>query len=632
MNISARLLTSARYRRLTLFCVHLLVFLFSYFISCCIFNNMKLSADWITTLFLPPLAVILFIKLVVFGLFRQFSTLWKYVNTTDLVSICTASFFSAILIIGIWIVMMYMIPAADRAMFEQVPESIILLDMIISIISLCGLRIATQMSVERSAASKVSDGDRINLLIAGAGDAGEMLSREVEKLFLHRYRIVGFVDDNPDKLGTFINGYEVLGSCDKIAQIKDAFDIEELVIAIPSASQKVRRRIIKLAEEAHIRSRIIPTLAEITSGEAGVSQMREINIADLLSRDEINLDMQLIHSFINNKAVLVTGAGGSIGSELCRQIANLGPRQIILLEQAENPLFHIERELDLTTTDIDIVPVIADVCDRKRMEQVFAEFKPEVVFHAAAHKHVPLMEQNPGESVKNNVFGTACVADAADKFGATHFVMVSSDKAVNPSSMMGCTKRIAELYIQQLNSRSKTDFITVRFGNVLGSSCSVVPVFQEQIDSGGPITVTHKDMTRYFMTIPEATMLVLQAATMGHGGEIFLLDMGEPVKILDLAMDMIRLNGLEPGVDIKIEFTGIRPGEKLYEELNIAGEDMQPTSHPQVAIWKTATVDSGAINAAFDALHEAVDSGSRANVFEAVRQIVPEFTGGKGLK
>ena len=625
LNIPVRLVTSHKYRKAALIGIHLMVFVFSYFVSCCIFNNMKVSSDWVLNLFLPPLIVILAIKMIIFGVFKQFSVLWKYVNITDLVGICTSAFFSAILIVGVWFSMMYLMQNVEQAMFRSVPESIIMLDMVITIVCLSGLRVATRLNLEDSLA--MSSQARKSLLIAGAGDAGEMLSREITKFFLDKYKIIGFVDDNQAKLKSFINGFELLGTIQDIPELCLEDGMEE--IAIASATQLQRRDIIRISENAGVSCRIIPTLAEITSGTVSVSQMRKIDIADLLCRDEIKLDTQHIHEFINDKTVLVTGAGGSIGSELCRQIGSLGPKLLILLEQAENPLFNIEQELLKSPIEIEIKSIIADICDRDRVEQVFMEWKPDIVFHAAAHKHVPLMEQNPGESVKNNVFGTINVADMAEKAGVADFVMISSDKAINPTSIMGSTKRIAEMYIQNLNNKSKTDYITVRFGNVLGSSGSVVPVFQKQIEQGGPVTVTHKDMTRYFMTIPEASLLVLQAATMGKGGEIFLLDMGEPVKIVDLAKDMIRLSGFEPNIDIKIVFTGIRPGEKLYEELSMEGEDMIATKHPQVAIWKTKETDSDMLSTGIEKLRTVCVSGGRKEVVEAIRGLVPEYLGQK---
>ena len=332
-------------------------------------------------------------------------------------------------------------------------------------------------------------------------------------------------------------------------------------------------------------------ITDIASGKLRVSQIRDVDINDLLGREVVHLDLDLIRAFARDKTILVTGAGGSIGSEMCRQIGQFGPKLLLLVEQAENPLFYIERDLRRQFPGRSTQPLICDITDRARVEAIFDQYRPQVVIHAAAHKHVPLMELNPGEAIKNNVLGTQAVADAADRYGVTNFVMISTDKAVNPTSIMGSSKRIAEMYIQDLGRTSKTQFVTVRFGNVLGSEGSVVPIFKKQIDAGGPVTITHPEMQRYFMTIPEASQLVLQAASMGKGGEIFVLDMGEPVKIVDLANLLITLSGLRPGEDIEIVFTGPRPGEKLFEELRIEGEDMQQTSHPKIRIWKNIPMD-----------------------------------------
>ncbi|OXU14705.1 polysaccharide biosynthesis protein [Sedimentisphaera salicampi] len=623
LNIPVKLLTSHKYRKISLIVIHLIVFTLAYFVACGIFNNMKIQRDWVMDLFLPPLIIILPVKLIIFGLFRQYSSLWKYVNISDLVGICTSAFFSAAAIIGIWHTMMYTMRGPEQAIFREVPESILILDMVLTIFALSGLRVSARLNIEDNLA--LSSTDRTNLLIAGAGDAGEMLSREIKKFFLNKYKIVGFVDDNPDKIKSIINGYEVLGTSEDIPDICEEYGVQEIAIALPSAKHEQRRRIIRLAEKTNAVCRIIPTLAEITSGSVKVSQMRKIDISDLLSRDEIKLDTKHIHSFINNKTVMVTGAGGSIGSELCRQIAGYGPKELVLLEQAENPLFEIEGQLQGISEMITVSPVIADICDRARVLHIFEHYRPDVVFHAAAHKHVPLMESNPGESVKNNVLGTKNVADAADQHKTEHFVLISSDKAVNPTSVMGSTKRIAEMYTTSLNEKSDTNFTTVRFGNVLGSSSSVVPVFQRQIDEGGPVTVTHPEMTRYFMTIPEACLLVMQAAAMGKGGEVFLLDMGEPVKILELAKDMIKLNGYEPQIDIKIEFTGVRPGEKLFEELSVEGENMLPTDHPKVAIWKTKRIDTAKLGQDIEKLREACQGEDEKQVVQTIREILPEY-------
>ncbi|MHC4753973.1 MAG: UDP-N-acetylglucosamine 4,6-dehydratase family protein, partial [Planctomycetota bacterium] len=368
-------------------------------------------------------------------------------------------------------------------------------------------------------------------------------------------------------------------------------------------------------------------ITDIASGRYRVSQIRDVDINDLLGRDVVQLDLDLIEAFTKDKTILVTGAGGSIGSEMCRQLCNFKPRLLLLIEQAENPLFEIERELTNKFPDISLKALICNITDRPRVEEIFERYKPQVVIHAAAHKHVPLMELNPGESIKNNVIGTIVIAETADRFGSTNFVMISTDKAVNPTSLMGSSKRIAELHIQDLNRTSKTDFVTVRFGNVLGSNGSVVPIFKKQIALGGPVTVTHPEMQRYFMTIPEASQLVLQAATMGKGGEIFVLDMGEPVKIVDLARELITLSGFRPGEDIEIKFTGSRPGEKLFEELSIRGEDMQTTRHSKIGIWKNIPMDREQLQAGITELLEVAKTQDHGLIVAKIKKLVPEYIG-----
>jgi FlaA1/EpsC-like NDP-sugar epimerase len=372
----------------------------------------------------------------------------------------------------------------------------------------------------------------------------------------------------------------------------------------------------------------VPSITDIASGKFTVSQIRDVDINDLLGREVVQLDLDLIEAYIRDKVILVTGAGGSIGSEMCRQVCNFAPKLLLLIEQAENPLFYVEQELHSQFPDIAMKAIICDITDRIRVEGLFERYNPEVVIHAAAHKHVPLMERNPGEAIKNNIVGTQTVADAADKWGTTNFVMISTDKAVNPTSIMGSSKRIAEMYIQDLSWTSKTHFVTVRFGNVLGSDGSVVPIFKKQIAEGGPVTVTHPEMKRYFMTIPEASQLVLQAATMGKGGEIFVLDMGEPVRIVDLARELITLSGFRPGEDIEMVFTGPRLGEKLFEELSIKGEDMQPTRHPKIGIWKNIPVNHDKIQAGINGLLDVAKGQDYNEIVQRIKELVPEYTGG----
>jgi FlaA1/EpsC-like NDP-sugar epimerase len=401
--------------------------------------------------------------------------------------------------------------------------------------------------------------------------------------------------------------------------------VEEVWIALDRATPSEMRKVVEQCQGANLRFRTVPPAMDLIEGRVQVSQIRDVEITDLLGRQQVELDTEAIGRQLSGQRIAVTGAGGSIGAEMCRQIARFEPEQLILIEQAENNLFEIDRELRKTFPDLSIRPCVADICDRARMVSLLRSERPSAVFHAAAHKHVPMMECNAGEAVKNNVLGTKTVADAAIEAGVDKMVMISTDKAVNPTSIMGCSKRVAELYVQQLDNRSSTHFVTVRFGNVLGSSGSVIPIFRQQIANGGPVTVTHPEMTRYFMTIPEAAQLVLQAGTMGDGGEIYVLDMGEPIKIVDLAEAMITLSGLRPGEDIEIQFTGIRPGEKLYEELSIEGEDVSRTKHSKIGIWRNRPEDWDRLSRDIMRLIESADVESDDGIRDQLRRLVPEF-------
>jgi FlaA1/EpsC-like NDP-sugar epimerase len=463
------------------------------------------------------------------------------------------------------------------------------------------------------------------VLVAGAGDAGELLVADVQRRYASRYEVVGFVDDDGRKLGGHIHGVRVLGQIADLPRVVAEQQATQILIAIPTANGAQMRRIVGLCKQTGAKFKTIPGLADLVDGEVGVSQLRPVAIEDLLGRDPVEQDMELISREMKGRAVLVTGAGGSIGSELCRQLARFEPSVIVLVERAENALFHVHRELAARFPNVRFEPCVADIAEARRMETVFAAHRPSVVFHAAAHKHVPMMEWNPIEAVTNNVFGTRALADLADRHGVERFVMISTDKAVNPTSVMGASKRVAEMYVQALSQRSKTRFVTVRFGNVLGSNGSVIPIFQEQIAKGGPVTVTHPDMRRYFMTIPEASQLVLQAGSMGNGGEIFFLDMGEPVRIADLARDLITLSGLRPGVDVEIRFTGLRPGEKLFEELSVTAEHAEATRHPKIFVGRFRPFDWDELQHLLVALAMTPAQDGQA-LRRALRRLVPEYT------
>jgi FlaA1/EpsC-like NDP-sugar epimerase len=449
--------------------------------------------------------------------------------------------------------------------------------------------------------------------------------KEIRKQRDSIYNIVGFIDDDPEKHGMRLNGIPVLGSTDSLNELVKKHSVEKVIIALPSAAGKVIRSIVGKCENAQVRFKIIPGLGDLIKGKISVSQIKDVEIEDLLRRDPVVLDEAEISNYLAGKNVLVSGAGGSIGSEICRQVARFKPERLVLLDNAETPLFFIEKELVSSHPELRVIPVIGDVRQKDKVAMTFDLFKPDVVFHAAAYKHVPMMEYNPVESVTNNIGGAMTLADAAHRFGATDFVMISTDKAVNPTNVMGASKRVAELYVQSLAEISATRFTTVRFGNVLGSNGSVIPLFKDQIQKGGPVTVTDPEVVRYFMTIPEAAQLVLQAGCIGNGGEIFLLDMGEPVRIVELAEELIRLSGFIPHEDIEIVYSGLRPGEKLFEELLVAGEGVKPTIHEKIKVLAPVCLDRAWLSNELDYLFVAASTNGVGGILASLRRLVPEF-------
>ena len=582
------------------------------------------ASVWST--FFELLIFVLLVKLLVFGYFRLYAGWWQYVSIQDLVETFKASHISTAIILGAVYVCraLYVYKAVNVRL--AVPDTVLIIDWAATIALVGGLRFLVR--VIREGSRPVSPGGLTRVLIIGANDSGESILRELYRLPVERYHVVGFVDDDPKKRGSRIHGVPVLGGIDNLAAVAERQKAEEVVIALPQPTRDELRRIIEVCKGQKLTFRIVPGVADLIDGRLDVTRLREVDINDLLGREPVSLDLEGIGHLLTDKVVLVTGAGGSIGSELCRQIANFRPRRLLLLEQAENNLFYIDRELRAAHPQLEVTPVIADVADQVRLDHVFRHYRPAIVYHAAAHKHVPMMELNPGEAIKNNIFGTKNAADAAAKYGVGAFVLISTDKAVNPTSIMGCTKRIAEMYCQSLSLRpecAKTKYIIVRFGNVLGSAGSVVPVFREQIARGGPVTVTHPEMRRYFMTIPEATQLVIQASVLGKGGQTMLLDMGTPVKIVDLARDMITLSGFRPDIDIKIEFQGIRPGEKLFEELRTTAEDVLPTPHRKIFVWQSRQCPPEEIREALARLGAATDGQSLQEVQGVLRSVVPEF-------
>ncbi len=563
-----------------------------------------------TLTWIVPLQGIIFWR---FGLYRG---LWRYASVADLRRISLALLAAAALIpLTIW---MFRISAV-------VPRSVLVINPVLLLMMMGGSRFAYRLWRERSDFSAKELGEPV--LILGAGDAAVALSKELGRS--REWRLVGFLDDDASKHGRSLNEIKVLGALDALPQWAARLQVKQAIIAMPSATHQLRKHIVELCNQAALKVLTVPAFDDLLSGRIAISQLRAVELDDLLGRDPVKLDNEGLHQLLKDKVVLVTGAGGSIGSELCRQIARFKPQTLMLFERNEFALYKMEQEFSAHFSDIRIVCLIGDVGDAARLEQVFAEHKPAVVFHAAAYKHVPLMEQhNAWQAIRNNVLGTWTVASAAQRHGVEKFVFVSTDKAVNPTNVMGASKRLAEMVCQGLQNhasqnRHGTKFIMVRFGNVLGSTGSVIPKFREQIAAGGPITVTHPDITRYFMSIPEAAQLVLQAGLMGAGGEIFVLDMGEPVKIVDLAKDLIRLSGLSED-EIKIEFTGLRPGEKLYEELLADTEHTLPTPHAKLRIAQARGVQTEWLRDMLAWMHSSVPH-TDVEVKQALVGWVPEY-------
>lgn len=475
-----------------------------------------------------------------------------------------------------------------------------------------------------------ANGDRTAVMIIGAGDAGVSLLKEIENTRRISYAVKCFVDDDPVKIGTYIAGVKVEGDRDKIPELVKKYSIKEIYIAMPSCGGEVIEELAEISKRCGCIVKTLPGMYQFINGEVSINNFREVSIEDLLARKAVSVDLDKVMDYVTGKVVMVTGGGGSIGSELCRQIANHNPHRLIIVDIYENNAYDIQQELIKKHPGLNLITLIASVRDERRMERIFATYKPQILYHAAAHKHVPLMEESPNEAIKNNVFGTLKTAKLADKYGVKKFVLISTDKAVNPTNVMGATKRICEMIVQSYDKISKTEFVAVRFGNVLGSNGSVVPLFKKQIEAGGPVYVTHPDIIRYFMTISEAVALVIQAGAYAKGGEIFVLDMGKPVKILDLAENLIRLSGFEPYKDIEIKFTGLRPGEKLYEEMLMSEEGLAETENKLIHIGKPIEMDEDAFFEQLAKLKEVLKK-EPTNARKLISQIVPTYKGNSDL-
>ncbi len=574
---------------------------------------------------LNQLPFVVFVQFAALFLVGAYSIIWRYVSLEDIKAFLKAAVISVIVLV---LVRLFLPP--EQFLRWQVPYSIIAYDTSLAFAGLLALRVLRRFAYEFGEKRSVYGGrkrvKRKATLLVGAGRIGAALAKEMIGRADAELDVKGFIDDNRRKKGGSVSGVKVLGTTDDLARLVEELNIEQVVIAIDHAQGKEIRRILDVCRTIPVKARIVPSLNEIAHGRVSVSRIRDVQIEDLLGREPIQLDDKNLHEFLTGKIVMVTGAGGSIGSEIVRQTTIYQPKTLLLIERAEYMLFQIERELSKDFPETEFVPLLADIGDEARMREIFERFRPEVIFHAAAHKHVPLMEVNAVEAIKNNVFATQLIGELAGEYAIKNFVLISTDKAVNPTSVMGASKRIAEIILQNLDRKYETRYIAVRFGNVLGSAGSVVPIFAEQIRKGEPITVTDPAMTRYFMTIPEASQLVMQAGALGAGGEIFILDMGKPVRILDLAEDMIRLSGLKPYEDIDIAFTGVRGGEKLFEELEITGENLLKTRHPKIYIGKISTYEGKEVGQIIDDFRQAVNNSDEAKIRRLFNRFLPEAT------
>lgn len=556
-----------------------------------------------------------FCSICIFAAYRMYSTLWSFASIMDFFNVVKAVLISSVFqFIGIhmlaWpisrsFIVLYIGWLGIAAVFPR---------MMIRILR-GGRRIPLQTIGKQA----------IPVMLIGAGEAGSIILQEFKNSKFVEKEIVCVIDDDPKKWGTFIHGVPVVGGRRKITQSVVRFGIQEIVLAIPTLKPHERKNIINICQQTGCKMSTLPGIYQLINCDVKVSMLRDVQIEDLLGREAVRTDLESIMSYVKDQKVMVTGGGGSIGSELCRQIADDQPKQLIIIDNYENAAYELQMELGRKHPELDVIVLIVSVQNRRKIREIFEQYKPDLVFHAAAHKHVPLMEYSPCEAIKNNVFGTMNVASEANRSGVKRMVLISTDKAVRPTNIMGASKRICEMVIQTYNQRSKTEYVAVRFGNVLGSNGSVVPLFKQQIREGGPVTVTHPDIIRYFMTIPEAVSLVLQAGAYAQGGEIFILDMGEPVKILDLAENMIRLSGLVPGEDIEIKFTGLRPGEKLYEERLIDDDNKKETANKRIFIGQPIKIDEAEFDEKMKELEKATFSEDE-NIRQVVKKLVPEYT------
>lgn len=556
--------------------------------------------------------VVLLIYAIMFWSFGLYRSLWTQASIDEFIRAVTACILSNGIILLILSTLSYNISMKTN-----------LLCGIFVMIAVIGFRVSFRIYRRLLIDIEARNNKVKRVLIYGAGYAGKTVALEIKNQSNKKYKVIGFIDDDKSKRNMIIGGSKVLGNKNDIPMIVDRYKIEQIIVAIPSLNNDTRCEIVEKCSDTKCKVKILPSISEIIDEKVSIGKMRDVEIEDLLGRDPIKLNDKEIKAYIEGKRVLVTGGGGSIGSELCRQIVKFKPAELLILDIYENNAYDLQNELKDKFKNLKVA--IASVRDEKRLDVIFDEFRPQLVFHAAAHKHVPLMEDSPGEAIKNNTFGTLKVAECADRYEAEKFVLISTDKAVNPTNVMGATKRMCEMIVQAMAEKSKTEFVAVRFGNVLGSNGSVIPLFKRQIAKGGPVTVTNKNIIRYFMTIPEAAQLVLQAGAYAKGGEIFVLDMGKPVRIYDLAINLIKLSGLEPHEDIEIKVTGLRPGEKLYEELLMSEEGLTNTANEKIFIAKPMHYDLEKLKMKFDNLKVAIDSKNMIDIREVLEEVVPTY-------
>jgi FlaA1/EpsC-like NDP-sugar epimerase len=604
--------------RLLVYPLDIILIVLSYSLALLLNNDFSLPALVVET-FPHTILYVVAIQALVFITSNLYRSLWKYASLHDAIEIFKTVSIASILS-GLGLLFLYQ--------ESQIARVVLVLDWGILLVLMLASRFVWRYYRESHLLlmhRNDRNGNAARTLIVGAGDAGSMLLREILKRPASPYRVMGFVDDAPVKQHMRIMGLEVLGTTAQLRQLIDQLEIEHVIIAMSSAGPKLMRNLMNQCIQSGAKFKIIPSLSELIRGEVKISNIRDVAIDDLLGRSPVNLDEHGIANYLKGMRVLVSGAAGSIGSEICRQVARYSPSMLVLLDNAETPLFYIEQELIASFPELRLVAILGDVRNRERLEQVFDEIRPEVVFHAAAYKHVPMVEHNPAEAVLCNVAGSMNLATVSQKSGVRNFVLISTDKAVNPTNVMGTTKRVTEKYIQVLADGSKTRFSTVRFGNVLGSNGSVIPIFTEQIRKGGPITITHPGITRYFMTIPEASQLVLQSACYGKGGEIFVLDMGEPVSIVELAEELVRLSGLTPYADIEFVYTGLRPGEKLYEELFCSGEIVLKTPNEKIHVLAPVSQNYELLHRQIERLIAAARENDIDSLLNLLCEIVPEY-------